>query len=57
MAKKWIKEAIEKKGALRETLGVKAGKNIPAKKLADAAKKPGMTGQRARMAHAMKKMK
>ena len=37
----WIQDAIKKPGALRQELGVKEGKNIPAKKLAAAAKKPG----------------
>lgn len=56
MAKKWIQEAISKKGALRKTLGVKEGQTIPAKKLAAAAKKPGVTGQRARLAQTLKKL-
>lgn len=55
--KNWIKEAIKKPGALRESLGVKAGKNIPAKALAKAAKAPGKLGQRARLAETLKKMK
>ena len=33
MAEKWIKKAIQRPGALREALGVKEGKKIPAKKL------------------------
>jgi hypothetical protein len=33
MAEKWIQKAISKPGALREALGVKEGKKIPAKKL------------------------
>jgi len=58
MAKKdWIKGAIEKPGALRKELGVKKGKNIPAKKLAAAAKKGGKLGKRARLAETLKKMK
>ena len=57
MAEKWIQKAIKKPGALRETLGAKAGKPIPAKKLAAAAKKPGVTGQRARLAETLKGMK
>ena len=58
MAKgKWIQEAIKKPGALRAQLGVKAGKTIPAKKLAAAAKAPGKLGQRARLAQTLKKMK
>jgi hypothetical protein len=57
MAEKWIQKAIKKPGALRSALGVKAGKTIPAKKLASAAKKPGVMGQRARLAQTLKKMK
>jgi hypothetical protein len=57
MAEKWIQKAIKKPGALRKTLGVKAGKIIPAKKLAAAAKKPGVTGQRARLAETLKGIK
>ena len=53
----WIKDAIKKPGALRKELGVKAGKTIPAKTLAKAAKKPGKLGQRARLAETLKKMK
>ena len=55
--KNWIKEAIKKPGALRESLGVKAGKTIPTKALAKAAKAPGKLGQRARLAETLKKMK
>jgi hypothetical protein len=55
--KNWIKDAIKKPNALRKELGVKAGKTIPAKTLAAAAKKPGKTGQRARLAQTLKKMK
>ena len=57
MAKNWIAGAIKKPGALRETHGAKKGEPIPAKKLAAAAKKPGVTGQRARLAQTLKKMK
>lgn len=53
----WIKEAIKKPGALRKELGVKAGKTIPAKTLDMAAKKPGKTGQRARLAKTLKGLK
>lgn len=55
--KNWIAGAIKKPGALRESLGVKKGKPIPAKTLAAAAKKPGKMGQRARLAQTLKKMK
>jgi len=57
MAEKWIAGAIKKPGALRESLGVKKGQKIPEKKLAAAAKKPGVTGKRARLAETLKKMK
>lgn len=55
-AKNWIKGAIKKPGALRSALGAKAGKPIPAKKLALAAKKGGKIGQRARLAVTLKKL-
>ena len=57
MSEKWIQKAIKKPGALHKELGVPAGKKIPAKKLAAAAKKPGKEGQRARFAETLKKMK
>jgi hypothetical protein len=57
MSEKWIQKAIKKPGALRKELGAKAGKPIPAKKLAAAAKKPGKLGQRARLAETLKGMK
>ena len=57
MSEKWIQKAIKKPGALRSALGAKAGKPIPAKKLAAAAKKPGKIGQRARLAQTLKGMK
>jgi len=55
--KKWIQGAIKKPGALRRTLGVKKGKKIPAGKLRAAAKKGGKTGQRARLALTLKRMR
>ena len=55
--KNWIKGAIKKPGALHEELGVPAGKKIPAKKLAAAAKKPGVLGKRARLAETLKSLK
>lgn len=57
MAKNWIKGAIKKPGALRKALGAKEGQPIPAKKLAAAAKKPGIMGKRARLAETLKKLK
>jgi hypothetical protein len=55
-AKKWIQGAIKHPGALHKTLGVPAGQKIPAKKLAAAAKKGGVTGRRARLAKTLKKL-
>ena len=57
MAEKWIQSAIKKPGALRAELGAKPGKPIPAKKLAAAAKKPGVEGKRARLAETLKGLK
>lgn len=56
-AKKWIQEAIGKPGALKKSLGVKSGEKIPAGKLAKAAKKSGVMGQRARLAQTLKGLK
>lgn len=53
---KWIQQAIEKPGALRKSLKVKAGENIPAGKLEKAAKKGGKLGKRARLAMTLKKL-
>jgi hypothetical protein len=60
--KDWIQEAKAKgdikKGALREKLGVKEGQNIPAKKLAKAAKSSDpKTRKQAALAKTFKKMK
>ena len=54
---KWIQSAIKKPGALREQLGVKGKKPIPAKMLDRATKAPGKLGQRARLAKTLKGMK
>ena len=54
MAEKWIQKAIKKPGALRKQMGVKKGETIPTKALAAAAKKPGVTGKRARLAQTLK---
>ena len=56
MAEKWIAGAIKKPGALRKSLGVKAGQNIPASKLNAAAKKGGKLGARARLTKTLKKL-
>ena len=53
----WIQDAIKKPGALKASMGVKKGEKIPAKKLAEAAKKPGKMGQRARLAQTLSKLK
>ena len=53
-AHKWIQKAIQHPGALRAELHVKKGETIPAKKLAAAAKKPGVEGKRARLAETLK---
>lgn len=52
--RKWIQAAIKKPGALRKELHVKVGKQIPEKKLEEAAKKPGKEGKRARLAETLK---
>jgi hypothetical protein len=54
MSEKWISKAIKHPGALRESLHVPMGKNIPAKALNKAAKAPGKLGQRARLAKTLK---
>lgn len=50
MAHDFIKAAIKHKGALHKQLGVPQGKNIPKNMLRAAAKKPGLLGERARLA-------
>ena len=57
MAKNWIAGAIKKPGALRKSMGVKAGQSIRKGKLAKAAKEPGKLGQRARLAMTLGKMR
>ena len=52
----WIKDAIKNKGSLRETLGTRKGQNIPKKKLDAAAKQPGKTGKRGRLAQTLRKI-
>ena len=55
--KKWIQAAIKKPGALHKQLGVPQGEKIPASKLKAAAKAPGKTGQRARLAITLSKLR
>jgi hypothetical protein len=59
MAKNWIAGAIKKPGALRATLGVKEGKDIPASKLKAAAegKYGPKTEKRAELAQTLKKLR
>lgn len=60
MAKNWIQGAIKKPGALRATLGVKKGEDIPVSKLKKAAKGKGVskkTEKRAELALTLRKMK
>jgi len=54
--KDFIQGAIKHPGALRKSLHIKKGENIPEKKLEAAAKKPGKLGQRARLAETLKKL-
>jgi hypothetical protein len=55
--KKWVAGTIKKPGSLRKALGAKAGKAIPAAKLAKATKKGGKMGERARLAETLKGFK
>lgn len=55
--KNWIAGAVQHPGALHKEMGVPAGKKIPAKKLAAAAKKGGVEGKRARLAETLKGFK
>lgn len=56
MAKNWIAGATKNKGGLHKSLGIPAGKKIPASTLAAAAKKGGKVGKQARLAQTLKKM-
>jgi hypothetical protein len=53
----WIKDAVKHPGALHKEMGIPMGKKIPAKKLAKAAKAPGVLGKRARLAETLKGFK
>jgi len=61
MAKKnWIAGAIRKKGALRKTMGVKKGQDIPISKLKKAAGGKGVskkTEKRATLALTLRKLR
>ena len=56
-ARKWIAGAIKQPGALHRQLGVPQGQNIPAKKLAQAAKRGGKLGRRSRLAQTLKRLR
>lgn len=55
--KNFIKNAIKKPGQLHKDLGVPKGENIPESKIEDASHKSGKTGQRARFAMLLKKLR
>ena len=55
MAEKWIQKAIKHKGALRKTLGVKAGKDIPAAKLKKAEHSKNPTTRKTQQKSKIKK--
>lgn len=56
--KHWIQDAVKKPGALRKSLGVKKGEDIPASKLekAEDSKNP-LTRKRAALAKTLKGFK
>lgn len=56
MAKPFIKQAIQRPGALHDDLGVPQGQTIPVAKIDAAAKEPGVVGERARFAKTLRKM-
>lgn len=57
--KRWIQRALRKhkKGALHRQLGIPEGEVIPLALLRDAAKAPGLLGQRARFALNVRKVR
>lgn len=58
MKDKWIQQAIKHKGALRKSLGVKKGEDIPESKLKKAEKsKNPKTRKRAILAETLKSFK
>lgn len=50
-----MEKAVKKPGALHKEMGIPAGKKIPKKKLAKAAKGKGIEGKRARLAEIFNK--
>lgn len=58
MEKNWIADAVKKPGALRKTLGVKAGKKIPTALLKKAENsKNATTRKRAQLAETFRSFK
>jgi len=57
MAKKWIKKAISRPGALHRALKVPKGKKIPVAKIHKAAKAKGRLGRQARLALTLRKIR
>ena len=57
MAKKWLKDAIKKKGQLHRDLHVPQGQKIPVSKEKAAATGSGKTADRARLALQMRSWK
>ncbi len=53
----WMAGAVKNPGGLHKSLGVSAGKKIPAKKVAAAAKKGGKVGRQARLAQTFAKFR
>jgi hypothetical protein len=58
-SKRWIQRALHKhkKGALHRQLGIPEGEIIPLSLLRDAAKAPGLLGQRSRFAINVRKFR
>lgn len=57
MDNKWIQKAIKKPGALRASLGVSAGKKIPASKLEISGRDSTLTKRRKILAKTLKSFK
>jgi hypothetical protein len=55
--KHWIQDAVKKPGALHKALHVPAGKKIPVTLERKAAHKPGLLGERARLALTLRHLK
>lgn len=53
----FIAKATKNKGGLHRSLGVPAGKKIPASKINAAAKKGGRVGKQARLAKTLGKLR